>query len=176
MNKLKINFVIIIGLISCWNISGQITDTLNFKVTENSLIWNKVYNQENDKLLTYFKKTVISNLKTDNLQEVENRLSFEIREDNVNTKKYGGTWGNTLIPLKYPLHYLVLIDFKENKYRVTVKSIKANYGMQLGFVEFSDVVVRKEQIKNKKIIIRGLGFLNQHFSEKFTITEKKDDW
>jgi hypothetical protein len=176
MNKLIRSFIIIIGLISYFNTSSQIKDTLNFKITESGFIWNKIYEQKNDKLLTYFKKTVISNLKTDNLQEVENRLSFEIKEDNVDSKKYGGTWGNTLIPLKFPLHYLVVIDFKENKYRVTVKSIKANYGIQVGFVDFSDVVSRKGEIKNKKIIIRGLGFLNQHLTEKFTISEKKDDW
>ena len=176
MNKLKRIFIIIIGLITYLSTSSQINDTLNFKVTENNLIWKKIYKKENDKLLTYFKKTVISNLKINNLQEVENRLSFEVREDNIDTKKYGGTWGNTLIPLKFPLYYLVLIDFKENKYRVMVKSIKANYGKQIGFIQFSDVVKFKGQIKNKKIIIRGLDFLNQHLTQKFTIIEEKEDW
>jgi hypothetical protein len=169
-------FIIIIGLLSYLSTSSQVTDTLNFKVTESGLIWSKIYKKENDRLLTYFKKTVISNLKIYNLQEVENRLSFEVKEDNINTKKYGGTWGNTLIPLKFPLYYLVLIDFKENKYRVTVKSIKANYGIQIGFIQFSDIVTRKGQIKNKKIIIRGLDFFNQHLTQKFTTLEEKEDW
>lgn len=156
--------------------SSQVTDTLNFKITESGLIWSKIYKKENDRLLTYFKKTVISNLKIYNLQEVENRLSFEVRDDNINTKKYGGTCENTLIPLKFPLYYLVLIDFKENKYRAIVKSIKVNYGIQIGFMQFSDIVTRKGEIKNKNIIIRGLDFFNQHLTQKFTTLEEKEDW
>ena len=32
--------------------------------------------------------------------------------------------------------------------KVIVKSIKVNYGIQIGFIQFSDIVTRKGQIKN----------------------------
>lgn len=172
----KRNLIIIVLLLIGLNVSSQIKDTLNFTTIDKDIVWQKIFENKSENLLIYFKKTIISNIKTDNLQEIDNRLSFEIQGDNVDTKKYGGTWGNTLIPLKFPLSYLVLIDFKENKYRVTVKSIIADYGMQLGHVKFSDVLLRNGEISNKKIIIGGLNFLDKHLTEKFTIIDKNDDW
>jgi hypothetical protein len=63
-----------------------------FKVVDNSkIIWQKVFTSEIDDLQNTFKKEVISNLKLENLQEIDNLISFSVKEENVDFKRYGGS-------------------------------------------------------------------------------------
>lgn len=152
-------------------------DSSYFKVEDNKLVWQKVFNIEKKDLMNYFTKQVISNISKDNLQKIDNRISFEIKKDIIDYKKYGGTWGNTLTHLKVPINYLVVIDFKENRYRITINSIKSIFGGIVGVLELNDVALKKGVFNKQKIVVRGLKYLNIHFVKKFLIKDKiKEDW
>ena len=152
-------------------------DSSYFKIKDGKLIWQKVFLKDNKDLIGHFSKQVISNISKDNLQQVGNRMSFEIKEDKVEYKKYGGTWSNTLAHLNVPISYLVVIDFKENKYRVTISFIKSFFGLNIGYLHLSDVSLKNGSLTKKKIVLRGLRFLNVHFVKKFLIVNnEKDDW
>lgn len=156
---------------------GKHIDSSYFKIEDSKLVWQKVFYKEKKDLMSYFIKQVISSLSKDNFQQVENRISFEIKSDKVDYKKYGGKWGNTLSHLKAPLFYLVVIDFKENRYRVTINSIRSNLGGKLGFLEMDNVASKKGVLTKQKIVVRGLKYLNIHFVKTFLLKDKlNEDW
>lgn len=162
-----------------------ISDTLySFRIENKELIWQKVYETkyENDGLVTAFKTSVISNMKKDNLQEVGNRITFEVNGDQVDFKKYGGKWGNTGIFVQYPINYLVQIDFKENRYRVTIKDIVVDFtAARLGTNELTEIVCRKQntEFAKSKTVINGMVYYDKHLDNYFQfekIIDENDDW
>jgi hypothetical protein len=149
-----------------------------FKVVDNSkIIWQKVFTSEIDDLQNTFKKEVISNLKLENLQEIDNLISFSVKEENVDFKRYGGSWGSTAIFLQYPQSFLVVIDFKNKKYRVTIKSIEVDFtSANLGTNNLEDIILSKGKFKNNESTKKNLSYYHRHFTDKFTIKVKNDDW
>ena len=98
----------------------------DFYLENNKMYWEHTYevlSKSTDDLIKYFQKEVLINIKQDNFQIIDNTISFEVNDDKVNFKKYGGTAMGTAFIAQLFMKYLVVIDFKDNKYRVTVKDI-----------------------------------------------------
>lgn len=158
--------------------SQKYVDSLyNFKVVDSEIIWQKVFKSKIKDLKTSFKKSVITNIKLENLQEIEDIISFNVLNDMIDFKKYGGKTMTTTFHVQEPKEYLVVINFKPNKYRVTIKQITVNFvKTKLGPSSFEELFIRKNQIKNNKRNKKDLLYYEKHFTEKFKLKETKDDW
>ena len=174
--------IIILFSLMIFNIgyAQKYIDTLyNFKVQNEKLIWQKVYDLKTDNPKSNFIKSVISNIKKTDLQEFEETLTFEIKDDEIDFKKYGGKWGNTAIFVQYPQNYLVVVEFKDKRYRVTIKSITVDFTEPgAGTTELTDLVVKRKvgKIKNREILTKALSYYDKHFDSKFLIKNEKDEW
>ena len=96
-------------------------ETSLFKVEDNALIWQKVYdiNVTPKEYLTFIRlKGSIENIDT-----LQNTIVGRLRKFKPN--RYGLSWAETPIYLRDDATYAdVRIEIKENKYRVTVYNIK----------------------------------------------------
>ena len=107
---------IILLLLTSSAFGQKLVDSLfTFKVMDNEVIWQKIFTSEVEDLQNAFKKEVVTNMQLENLQEIGNTISFNVKGENIDFKKYGGTWGGTAIFLQYPqtllLYNLFLVLF-----------------------------------------------------------------
>lgn len=179
----KIILLLLLFSINCFSQTKQ--PETNFYLENGKVYWQNIYEvpgKNIDDLIQYFRKEVLTDIKQDNFQIIDNTISFVIDNDKVNFKKYGGTTMGTAIFIQHYYKYLVVIDFKEEKYRVTVKDI---------FLDNKNIMVRdsgnfEEYITKKKntefttnsITIKGLQYFHKDFLNKFNINteSKKNDW
>ena len=153
---------------------------------DDGLIWQKVYQTTLpiDEFFSTFLMHIVSTYKTgtQDYHRAEDRLTFNVYGDNVDFKSMGGSWGSTALFVQYPMNYLVIVDVKEGRYRVTVKNIQNDLSREnLGLTELDEVVMKKKntQFSKSLITVKGMGYINQHFSGKFdlsSIKEDNDDW
>ena len=177
--KKKITLLLFLLGIPILSFSQKLVDTLyTFRVVDNSqIVWQKVFSSDIDDLQNSFKKEVVTNLQLENLQELGNTISFTVKNENIDFKKYGGTWGGTAAFIKYPHNFLVVIDFKENRYRVTIKLIKIDFSSEdLGIIDLETFLLKKGKLKNNKLSKVSLSYYHKHFSDKFTLKQINDDW
>lgn len=161
---------------------SQLDTLYNFKIHNNELIWQhtfKTTKTTEDLKIAYITNT-ISTFNTSNLNELKNRITFSIEKDKVNFKKFGGSWGNTATFVQYPINYLVVVDFKDFKYRVTIKSTMIDYG-RLGITSLEDTTTKKRTtiFKNSAAISDGLLDYDNYFLDKYSLKNiliENDDW
>lgn len=146
----------------------------NFTVKNNQLVWQKVY--ENPvKKNTFF--TQLANIKETNLLE-NTAIGISGTTDwyvfKIQKPPY---WAS------FPISYFVNIEFKENKYRVTISNVafdgpeiitygvkqKMDYKLNLGALDNGKLI-------QKKKVLSTLNQLNTHFTEKYTAKEITEDW
>lgn len=163
------------------------TDT-DFFLNDSKMYWQHIYelpNKTTEEAIKYFQKEVLSNFKQDNFQILDNTVSFEITDDKVNFKKYGGTAMGTAFLTQLYMNYLVVIDFKEDKYRVTVKEIfldNKSYGTGRMSGDISEFCTKKQAtlFMTGKTVTTGLTYNDKHFLEKFNIEKSQPnstkDW
>lgn len=93
-NIMKKVFLISTILFGQFIFGQKYLDTLyNFKIENGELIWQKVFSSENDNVKDLFIKSVVTNIKKKDLQELDKTISFEVIGDEVDFKKYGGEMG-----------------------------------------------------------------------------------
>lgn len=167
---------------------SQTKHTENDFVLENGkMYWEHVYHapgQKSDDLIKHFQKEVLTNYKQDNLQILDNIISFEIRNDIVNFRKYGGTMMGTAIFAQMEINYLVVIDFKDEKYKVIIKDIFLDnkaFGLVHSSGKLEEYTAKKSVsvFQTNNIVTTGLNYQHQHFIEKFDIASAptiKKDW
>ena len=169
----------IVLLLLTSSVFGQkLVDSLyTFKVVDSEIVWQKIFTSDEDDLQNTFRKQVVTNLQLENLQEIGSTMSFVVKDEKIEFKKYGGTWGGTAIFLQYPQNFLVVIDFKDNRHRVTIKSIKVDFSSaNLGIDKLDEIILKKGKFKNTKYMKKSLSYYHRHFTEKFTLKHKNDDW
>lgn len=171
-------------LIICCFITQNTISQNNFKVSNNNITWQKVFNTDSitDNQLIKFINT---KPKIINVNYLDNQITAEIEGDEIDYKKYGGKTMSTLTILNHKLHAKVLIEIKQNKYRVTVQNITFIDDWSMNSLNaFADntstlkeyVLKKNGAIKQGKTIIKGLDYLNQHFIETFAFTKSNNDW
>lgn len=174
--------IILLLFILPFTIYSQLDTLYNFKIHNNELIWQHTFESEKtaEDLKTMYSTNTISTFNTSNLNELNNRITFHIEQDKVNFKKFGGTWGNTATFVQYPISYLVIIDFKDFKYRITIKSIIIDYG-RLGTISLEDTTTKKRTtvFKSSQAVLNGLLDYDKYFLDKYhlkNILLENDDW
>lgn len=178
MNKKIICFLILYSLASISSHGQKYIDTLySFKIEDSKLIWQKIYKSKTN-AKKGFKLSVLSSVNKRNLIELDNVISFEVSEDKFDYRKYGGKWGNTPIYAQRPMRYLVVVEFKPNKYRVTLKSIEIIFPPNIGNSYLQDIVVKRKinKIKNNSTHKKPLQYYDLHFSSQFLVDKKKVGW
>lgn len=180
----KIILLLLIGFSSVAQIKHSETD---FYLENSKIYWQHVYDvpgKNTEELIKYFEKEVMINFKQDNFQNIDNTISFTITDDKVNFKRYGGTTMGSILFIQDYYKYLVVIDFKEEKYRVTVKEIFIDnkiYGVAQSSGYLEEYVTKKKQtlFTTNSLATTGLIYNHKHFLEKFerNLTESvKKEW
>jgi len=159
----------------------------DFNLFEQRVYWEHIYNvpgKNSEELIKYFQKEVAQSLSKNNLQIIDNTLSFTVNNDHVDYKKYGGSDMGSAIFLRYPIDYVVTVDFKDEKYRIIVKEINVVDNQSYGGINFSGELT-EYLTKKKKTIFATSSLINtstlyyhKHFLEKFEIKNSpiNKDW
>lgn len=162
-------------------------DKFDFFNHNNEVYWQKTFNKENtskESLFTIFEQYIIKNIKHDNLRTSENTLTFVVKEVKLNPKDFGYKAMTTPIFVQSFQEYLCVVDFKDNKYRITIKNISFTNN-QLGLGYFNDkleeLVIDKKKNnfkihKNTDISFDILEkfYTNTYNPDKITLTS--NDW
>jgi hypothetical protein len=177
----------IILIISCivFSLNGFTQDNQDYFVIENSkVIWQKVYEttKTKEELTTYFKESGLFS----SFEIGEGKLITELK-DQVVDKKKGGVTGVPMAVLMYDYKGIVVIDLKENKYRVTLKVITlvlninnpALAGRKGDEDSFEKLYLKKGTNQFKGWFPKKSGKVyNANYLDLFTVKEVKtnDDW
>lgn len=159
--------------------SNEITNN-NFLIEDNKLIWQKVFEKQLDfdELQKEIKETgIIENMEVSNIS-----IIGDLRQLSIDYKGAGYNGANTpIIITRSNLTAYCLIEFKENKYRVTLRNInliqksddvlfKMGEKTSLDIMAIKDGNFRKAFIKTSSVII------DYSFSNAFSLsTDKKND-
>lgn len=161
----------------------------DFNLFEQKVYWEHIYNvpgKNIEELIKYFQKDVLQSLSNNNLQIIDNSLSFSVNNDVVDYKKYGGTTMGTAIFVSYPMNYIVVVDFKDEKYKVVVKeiTITGNIITLAGTMISTDDITEYFTKKKKTVFAASsnmnsnISYYDKHFLDKFTIKNNpvSKDW
>ncbi len=178
-------FLLFIFSISCFSQIKQ-PDT-DFYIHENSVYWQHTYdapNQSIEDLSIQFLKLIDGNIKFNNLKKTTTEITFEVVDDVPNYKKYGGSLMTVNYIASLYMNYNVNAEFKEGKYRVTIKNIVLD-NKQAGFLKtdgkIEDFCTRNKstEFKTGSNITQGLIYDHKHFTEKFdikTLSNQNSNW
>jgi hypothetical protein len=169
MKKILLLIFIFIG------IQGYCQET-DFKIDSNAIVWQKVYQSNDTLFLNMYINQINTNSFTNSL-EFKNNI-FSGRTNQHNPKLKGPYW------LRHPFDCFVSIEFKNDRYKVTVKEITFRgpvltiYGVEdkLDY-NLNDNALSNGAFKTNKKILAAIDSLHTFFSNTFKISEvKKADW
>ena len=173
MKKIFLLFIITSNSMFC----QKYIDTLyNFKATEGSIVWQKVFENDQKELKKVFKQNILNKTKATNLMELETSISYNIESDLINIKKHGGSLLFSAFFIQEENNYFVNIDFKDQKYRVTIRNFTSSATSATVKISLEDYILSKNKMKNNKFNKKNLKIYDDYFTDKFTITNKKENW
>lgn len=158
----------VIFTLFCLTISSQ-----NFKVDNNLLLWQNVYNDSVKPLeLENFLKIKGLNIYTEN-----NISTFSYNFSTENLTPYGFKSGSYATYIQMGGFYSGVIEYKNNKYRVTVNKIEVKNAFDPNIVlDISEYVLKQGKIKQNKTHQKVLTLLNNYFTELFRFQKVAKDW
>lgn len=158
----------------------------NFEIEDGTnIVYKRVFEmKENSKeeIVSFFQS--LSNVQ---ISDVSDELIGEIEDMNINYKKYGGKYMNTLILLNQKMNSKIKVQFKDDKYRIILRDIKFYDDVSLNslstlkesdnITHFSDFMVKKKkgEFRTSKILLKGLEYMDLYFNDFFTYKESKSD-
>ncbi|HTN00206.1 MAG TPA: hypothetical protein VL088_15725 [Pedobacter sp.] len=179
----KLLFFLLLTPISLFAQTDNIQDSIpgtSIILKNNEVIFSKVYESEFDKDILVEKLSVfisgISNLEYNFNTSNPYQLNGNLNGNTVNYRKYGGTLMGTNILLNYPIYANVVIQIKDNRYRVLVSNM--NYknvpnAMSHNNVDYllDDLVTRKKRtsFRTASESIRVLEYIDRHLSDIFDL-------
>lgn len=177
MKKITFAFFTIYS-ITLFSQEKTLDSILNFKLTKNDIIWQKIYPVNDSSKIVNIKNQIQSQEFTHKLKIVNN--SYNGRSENhgkrlVKNTPYYATWG---------FDTFLKIEFKKNKYRVTASDFIFRgpllnvYGVQKKQdYPLKSNIIRKNKFKNNRKSIKVLTKLDSVLNSKFTIQKtKENDW
>lgn len=168
------NYTVLFLFISVNIFSQKAVDSLyNFKITEGSLIWQKVFESPTKDSKNDFKTLVLNKIKSTNLKETPENISFSIEKETINFVKYGGSGMFTAFFLQDINNYFVSCDFKDNKYRITVSNITSGPAEKNESINLERYILSKGKIKNNNFNQKNLLIYQKYFEELFTVKTNK---
>ena len=156
-------------------------DVLNFKIDNGSVIWQKIYktNYSKEEIINHFKKSGFIK----NLELSEDLLTGEIK--NIEADYAGAGYRKMSTPmvlLSENISAFVSIQFKETRYRVTVKQIKFATMLETTLSKIGETIpIERYALRKKNTIFKNdfLGdpcnILDYTFNKIFEIKEKAED-
>lgn len=138
--------------------------TYNFLSEDGELVWQAIYD------------TIIES-------ETDNTITGTIKPFDVSYKKQGKS------SMQIPLYVrdssftgFVLIEIKDNRYRVTIRDLKAVYSFTNGLVhkgdefKLKDFAISSKGILKKSFLKSAAPLLNYDFTNMFTTINLNEDW
>lgn len=164
-----------------FGVFSQNLELNNFKIENNNLIWQKIYETHYTKteLIDHFKKSG----KILDIEITENDLTGRLKNLDLDYKGFGKSEMSTAIYISRNfLSSFVLIEFKDGKYRVTLKDLKLaqKYSDALSnegeISELKDYAVKSNNSDYKNGFKKEPSeILNFTFNKVFENIERKND-
>lgn len=178
MKKL-LTFVLVV---SAGFVHAQPVSHGNFKLADQEIIYQKIFTQDSitvSKLEEYYKSLdYISNLQT-----TSDGLQFDLNDISVDYKKFQFTQVNTSSIMQTgKFSGKVSVSVKDNKYRVTIKSIKLTGNLGYKMISEKDDLTRYATKNSGTVLAEDwcrpnmLGLLDKAFSDKLEKKKTEDDW
>lgn len=191
MKKILITLIIVVLSISSYSQDGN-TSVESFIIENNGVVYKKVFELPNQSE-TELKKNILSFIsKVPNVSNVRilgDEIFGDISNLKVNYKKYGGSYMSTLIILNHSMFGKLIVQTKENKYRVLIKDIYFIDDVSLlslnskkemdNRTDFTDFITKngRSEFRSSNTIIKGIGYMNNYFTELFTYSNTtKENW
>lgn len=136
------------------------TESENFLIETNQVIWQKTYETE------LSKEEIINKIKTsgkfENLNIFEDKLTANINDLSIDYKGFGESEMSTPIYLSRSfIKAFFIFEFKHKKYRVTIKNIKFIQKYDDGFSKSNDVTEIETYALSKKNTEFKVSFLKK---------------
>lgn len=154
----------------------------NFKVTEQELIYQKVFTKDSITVaaLEKYYKTLPY---VSNLEAKPDGIQFDMTDINVDYKKFQYVQVNTHIVMQTGKYSgKVSVNVKDGKYRVTVTSIQFTGNLGYKLLKENDSLTRYAT-KNSATAIHEdwckpnvLGLLDKAFTDKLELKKTEDEW
>jgi hypothetical protein len=171
--------LLLVALIILRSIYGQ-TDTNNFKIIDGDIIWQKIYET------TMSKDTLLSLFESSGLFtriEVSKQFMGDLKKMDADIK--GAGYDKMAVPMYIPNKYItgfLTVDFREGKYRVTIKNIKliqkADYSLaeQGEETSLNTYAVKGDNEFKSAFLKAPSKIYNYTFEKAFAIKETDDNW
>lgn len=191
MKKLLITLSILITSITSFS-QDELTSLENFVIENNSVVYKKVFELPNQ-TETELKKNILSFISkvpnVSNVRVIGDEIFGDINNLKVNYSKYGGSYMTTLILLNHSMFGKLIVQTKDNKYRVLIKDIYFIDDVSLlsmttkkemdNRTNFTDFITKngRSEFRSGNTIIKGIGYMNSYFTELFTYSNTiKENW
>jgi len=191
MKKILITLSILITSITSFS-QDELTSMENFVIENNSVVYKKVFELPNQ-TETELKKNILSFISkvpnVSNVRVIGDEIFGDINNLKVNYSKYGGSYMTTLILLNHSMFGKLIVQTKDNKYRVLIKDIYFIDDVSLlsmttkkemdNRTDFTYFVTKndKSEFRTNNTFKKGLGYMNNYFTEIFTYSNTiKENW
>lgn len=156
---------------------GQ-TSYKDFKIENGELIYQRVFDTVVN--IQNAHKYYTSQPRVKNIQVFDNYITGEFEDEVLDYRKYGRNWASTpILFINYHFSGKIKVEFKEDKYRLTVFGIKSVAINSAG----SDSDLSTDATRKNRTEIRPswatndlLGLFNAFFTDSFAIKGLKSDW
>ncbi|WP_370214804.1 hypothetical protein [Mesoflavibacter profundi] len=183
---MKLFYAIIITLTISNTIIAQQS---NFNISEDKTVfYQKVFTTKDSINTNIVKNWLNTKNYLNNITLTDQSISFDIKDMQIDYKRYGGSYMGTLIILNYLMSAKATIDVKDNKYRLTIKNFQFQDNVSLyaennnqasNTVTIEDYTIknRKAEFKTSNTITKGLNYMDMYFSDFFTYQKPENkDW
>lgn len=166
-------------------INAQIDTSHNFNLSESlNVNYQQIFKAQNI-TAEAFKSEIIKQTNIKNVEINDNTITGQIVDLKVNKTEDGPA---TPIFLREDFNADFTIEFKDNKYRVTITNIVFidrqsllaynSDNAEVLKTNIEDLVVKKkkQKFKTSKTIDAALNYTNLHLTKLFTYKQTKDDW
>ncbi|RZJ33750.1 MAG: hypothetical protein EOO51_12735 [Flavobacterium sp.] len=153
----------------------------NFRINNYQVIWENVYekpDRSEAEILASIQSEILA-YNPINVTLTDHAISFKIDDDKINLNKLGRKAMSTPMQCSRNFDYTVLIDVKDNKYKVTIMNLaiddKASNGMLSG--TFEDQMTKKAgtQFRTGSGVVDALNLFSQYLKEKYSFTGNYTD-
>jgi hypothetical protein len=167
------------------------TSLSNFYIENNSVVYKRVFdlpNQNEKEVKAALLKFISKVPNVSNVRESGNEIFADISNMKINYQKYGGSYMSTLILLNHSMFAMLIVQIKDNKYRILIKDIYFMDDVSLlslnskkemdNRTDLTPVITKAHasEFKSSSIIVKGMGYLNSQFTDLFTYTQQEDKW
>lgn len=145
----------------------------NFKVEDDKVVWEKIYHFDSVNIVSFYNHVIRKNQDT--------TISFQVKDESLNQKKYKLNLFNTREMALQPFRYDVSVSVKGERYRVRTTNIIASLRNIFNPLILMDAPydgdIKKGKIKTGNLIDRNYKALDMHFNDRFGVKNVlKDEW